>query len=255
MDEPLSNLDAKLRVQMRAEIAKLQQRPRRDDDLRHARPGRGDDDGRPRRRHAQGRAAAGRRPADALRPAGQPLRRRLHRQPRDEHARGDARAARTATLAAQIGDADASQLDEETLDARPALSELRRQARDPRHPARGPRGRGARAATRRPTRRLQRPRRAARGARLRDHGALRDRRAARPRPTTTRELAAGRRRGRRRAADGAARTTIIVGRFGARSRVKEGDDVEVAVDTRALHFFDPDTGLGIYDERHERSNA
>ena len=36
-------------------------RPRRDDDLRHARPGRGDDDGRPRRRHAQGRAAAGRR--------------------------------------------------------------------------------------------------------------------------------------------------------------------------------------------------
>ena len=68
-------------------------RPRRDDDLRHARPGRGDDDGRPRRRHAQGRAAAGRRPAGALRPAGQPLRRRLHRQPGDEHARGDARAA------------------------------------------------------------------------------------------------------------------------------------------------------------------
>ena len=35
-------------------------RPRRHDDLRHARPGRGDDDGRPRRRHAQGRAPAGR---------------------------------------------------------------------------------------------------------------------------------------------------------------------------------------------------
>ena len=40
----------------------------------------------------------------------------------------------------------------------------------------------------------------------------------------------------------------IVGRFGARSRVREGEPVEVAVDTRALHFFDPDTGLGIYDE-------
>jgi multiple sugar transport system ATP-binding protein len=39
----------------------------------------------------------------------------------------------------------------------------------------------------------------------------------------------------------------LVGRFGARSRVSEGSPVEVAVDTRALHFFDPDTGLGIYD--------
>jgi multiple sugar transport system ATP-binding protein len=42
--------------------------------------------------------------------------------------------------------------------------------------------------------------------------------------------------------------TMMVGRFGARSRVKEGDDTEVAVDTRALHFFDPETGLGIYDQ-------
>ena len=54
MDEPLSNLDAKLRVQMRAEIAGLQRELGVDDDLRHARPGRGDDDGRSRRRHAQG---------------------------------------------------------------------------------------------------------------------------------------------------------------------------------------------------------
>ena len=35
-------------------------RARRDDDLRHPRPGRGDDDGRPRRRDAEGRAPAGR---------------------------------------------------------------------------------------------------------------------------------------------------------------------------------------------------
>jgi multiple sugar transport system ATP-binding protein len=42
--------------------------------------------------------------------------------------------------------------------------------------------------------------------------------------------------------------SIMVGRFGARSKVKEGGSAEVAVDTRALHFFDPDTGLGIYDE-------
>jgi multiple sugar transport system ATP-binding protein len=41
--------------------------------------------------------------------------------------------------------------------------------------------------------------------------------------------------------------TIVVGRFGARSRVKEGDQVAAVVDTRALHFFDPETGSGIYD--------
>ena len=40
---------------------------------------------------------------------------------------------------------------------------------------------------------------------------------------------------------------VIGGRFGADSKVKEGEDAEVAVDTRALHFFDPDTGLAIYD--------
>ena len=45
---------------------------------------------------------------------------------------------------------------------------------------------------------------------------------------------------------GAAQTTMV-GRFGARSRVREGDQAEVAVDTRALHFFDPETGLGIYE--------
>jgi multiple sugar transport system ATP-binding protein len=41
--------------------------------------------------------------------------------------------------------------------------------------------------------------------------------------------------------------TTIVGRFGPRSQVQLGDRVEVAVDTRALHFFDPETGLSIYD--------
>ena len=49
-DEPLSNLDAKLRVAMRTEIKALHQRLEDDVDLRHARPDRGDDDGRPHRR-------------------------------------------------------------------------------------------------------------------------------------------------------------------------------------------------------------
>jgi multiple sugar transport system ATP-binding protein len=42
--------------------------------------------------------------------------------------------------------------------------------------------------------------------------------------------------------------TTMVGRFDPRSKVKEGETVEVAVDTRGLHFFDPDSGLGIYDK-------
>ena len=51
-------------------------RPRHDHDLRDPRPGRGDDDGRPRRRDEPGRAPAGRHAAAALRPAGEPVRRR-----------------------------------------------------------------------------------------------------------------------------------------------------------------------------------
>ena len=39
----------------------------------------------------------------------------------------------------------------------------------------------------------------------------------------------------------------MVGRFGARSRIREGDTAKMSVDTRSLHFFDPETGLGIYD--------
>ena len=40
---------------------------------------------------------------------------------------------------------------------------------------------------------------------------------------------------------------VVVGRFGARSRIKVGEELTAIVDTRALHFFDPETGLGIYD--------
>ena len=50
----------------------------------------------------------------------------------------------------------------------------------------------------------------------------------------------------REATKGKAHTTMI-GRFGARSAVQEGEVAEVAVDTRSLHFFDAETGLGIYE--------
>ena len=63
-----------------------------------------------------------------------------------------------------------------------------------------------------------------------------------------RELAEGRGHG----GDGHRRSTrrggaTMVGRFGARSKARKGEPIKVAVDTRALHFFDPETGLGIYD--------
>ena len=41
--------------------------------------------------------------------------------------------------------------------------------------------------------------------------------------------------------------STFVGRFSPRSQVREGEPVELAVDTTTLHFFDIDTGLGIYD--------
>ena len=40
---------------------------------------------------------------------------------------------------------------------------------------------------------------------------------------------------------------IVVGRFNARSRVQTAETARAVVDTRSLHFFDPQTGLGIYD--------
>jgi multiple sugar transport system ATP-binding protein len=53
------------------------------------------------------------------------------------------------------------------------------------------------------------------------------------------------------AAEGGATETTIVARFDPHSRVREGDVAEVALDTSALHFFDPETGLGIYNGRTE----
>jgi multiple sugar transport system ATP-binding protein len=49
--------------------------------------------------------------------------------------------------------------------------------------------------------------------------------------------------------------TVLVGRFGARSKAKQGEPVDIAVDTRALHFFDPETGLGIYEGKEKGAGA
>jgi multiple sugar transport system ATP-binding protein len=50
--------------------------------------------------------------------------------------------------------------------------------------------------------------------------------------------------------------TTLVGRFDAHSKLKDGDTASVAVDTTELHFFDPESGLGIYgDETRTKGEA
>ena len=88
MDEPLSNLDAKLRVQMRAAAGAPARAPRHDDGLRHARPGGGDDarpaGGRPQGRHPP----AGGHAAEPLQPPREPVRGGVHRIAADEPGGG-----------------------------------------------------------------------------------------------------------------------------------------------------------------------
>ena len=62
---------------------------RGDDHLRHARPGRGDDDGRSHRDPQRGRLQQVGATAGRLRRAGEPVRRPVHRQPADEHGAGE----------------------------------------------------------------------------------------------------------------------------------------------------------------------
>jgi multiple sugar transport system ATP-binding protein len=46
-------------------------------------------------------------------------------------------------------------------------------------------------------------------------------------------------------AAGAPERTTLVGRVSPDTRVREGDAIEVAIEQRALHFFDRDSGLAI----------
>ena len=100
LDEPLSNLDAKIRVQVRAEIRRLQQELRHHDRLRHPRPGGGAVALRPRGGDARRAHPAGGHAQGAVRAAGEPLRRRLrrHQQPHPRRLpRAGARAASSWT--------------------------------------------------------------------------------------------------------------------------------------------------------------
>ena len=75
-----------------------------DDDLRDARPGRGDDPGRPRRRHECRAHRADRHAVRGLPPAGDPLRRRLHRLAGDEFPALPAGAERQRADACALSD-------------------------------------------------------------------------------------------------------------------------------------------------------
>ena len=188
-------------------------------------------------------------PQDALRPAREPLRRRLHRQPGDEHARRRRSSARTATLVAVARRASGSRSTRRRSTPGPALKAYDGQARS--SSASAPR------TSRTPRSRATPPERHALDGRRSSSARRSARRSwctstSTPQPAETdetRELAQDAGDARPAAADRRRRRhDRLVGRFGARSRVSEGEPVEVAVDTRALHFFDPETGLGIYDD-------
>jgi multiple sugar transport system ATP-binding protein len=49
--------------------------------------------------------------------------------------------------------------------------------------------------------------------------------------------------------------STVVARFNARSRVREGEEADVTVDTSELHFFDPESGLGIYGRDTTKGEA
>ena len=140
MDEPLSNLDAKLRVGMRASLAAAPQPARRHHRLRHARPDRGDDARAARGGHARRAHPPGRRAAAAVPAAARPLRGGVHRLAGDEPRRGD-----TSTAAPSLFGRFRVPLDP----AAGAAGRVERPRRA-RHPARELRGRRLRA--RRPAR-------------------------------------------------------------------------------------------------------
>ncbi len=44
-------------------------------------------------------------------------------------------------------------------------------------------------------------------------------------------------------------SAVVIGRLSPRSQTSEGEAIELVVDSESLHFFDPESGLAIYDER------
>ena len=242
MDEPLSNLDAKLRVQMRSEVARIQHELKATtvyvthDQVEAMTMG--------------DRVALMRRgvlqqvdtPMRAVQRAREPVRGELHRQPVDEPLRGPA-GAQNGHLVARIGD-QFLRLEPEAWPS-PATGPLRRQDRRARHPARAPRGRGGR------DRRADRAPAAgdrqdveALGAELIAHLEI----AGRPVMTDeVKEVAADLDDAMLTELEAEARRRQAAARRPLRRRLPRPRRraIEVVVDTSHVHYFDLDTGAAI----------
>jgi multiple sugar transport system ATP-binding protein len=242
MDEPLSNLDAKLRVQMRAEIAKLQS------DLgvttiyvTHDQI----------EAMTMGDRVAVMRKGE-LQQVDDPQ--TLYDRPLNLFVGGfigspamnmlDATIASNGGLSAKIGDQTIA-LGSETMQSHPALKDY-----DGKRVIIGIRPEDLEDAALEsdaPADRRLRGRvelREALGSEIMAHFAIT---GAHAETDETRELAKDAGAGDETQVGVQEGEAVIVGRFGARSRIKQGEQVEAVVDTRALHFFDPETGTGIYD--------
>ena len=251
MDEPLSNLDAKLRVQMRAEIARLQhdlgvttiyvthdqvEAMTMGDRVAVMRKGELQQVAAPQELYDRpvNLFVGGFIGSPAMNLLEATLERR-HGTPRREL--GDQRIALRRGRSTR----------------RPALQAYAGRDVDRRHPARGPRGRRARRR-RADGRRLEGEvqLREALGSEIMVH--LDDRRARRPRTEEVRELAED--VGERRApATAQARGDASSAASTPRSRVQGGRHGRGRRRHARLHFFDPETGLGHLRRRRSRSTT
>jgi multiple sugar transport system ATP-binding protein len=244
MDEPLSNLDAKLRVQMRAEVSRLQH------DLRvttiyvtHDQV----------EAMTMGDRVAVMRKGELLQVAGP---QELYDHPVNLFVGGfigspamnllEASLERSnGEVRAVIGEQQIT-LDEELFSARPGLRRF--EGRKVIVGIRPEDLEDAALATDAPANRRLRGHvvlREALGSEVLAHFTIDARQAV---TEDVRELAADVEAPTARLEDPERGEASLVGSFGARSRVREDETAEIAVDTRNLHFFDSETSLGIYED-------
>ena len=245
MDEPLSNLDAKLRVQMRTEVSRIQQRLGTTTvyvthDQTEAMT-LGDRVAVMRAR----RAPAGRLADGALRRPGEPVRRRLHRLAGDELPAGARSRATSSKL--PIGDVRCRRACASALGARDG------RRRDRRHPARGLRGRRAgrrRSATAASTFKAKIDVVESMGSELYAHFARRGRAASSPR--SSQELAEDAGAAEVPSAGEAARSSP--GSTPA-SKAAEGEEAELWLDASKLHLSTPATATRLRRRTRPASSA